>query len=99
MESAEPTFAGPVKAGRIDATVQQFAGTLSSALVPVVQASREISAGLRAVRPDELTVEFGVKLTARAGAILASGDGTCHLKVVLSWSRGAVGGLSAEPTQ
>lgn len=41
-------------------------------------------------RPDSLTVEFGVELTARTGAVvsvLAEGGGTAHVKVTASWGR------------
>lgn len=36
---------------------------------------------------DELTVEFGVKLTAEAGALIAKTAGEGHLKVVAKWNK------------
>jgi Trypsin-co-occurring domain 1 len=41
-------------------------------------------------RPDSLTVEFGIEITARTGAvlsILAEGGGTAQVKVTASWDR------------
>lgn len=41
-------------------------------------------------RPDSLTVEFGIEITARTGAvlsILAEGGGTAQVKVTASWER------------
>ena len=39
------------------------------------------------VRPDEVQVEFGVKLNAEAGAVIAKTGVEGHLKVKLTWGR------------
>lgn len=78
--------AGPVKAGRVADAIQDMQGTLRAALVPVVRASREALAELRAAGPDEVKVEFGVRLSAAAGAVLTKGEAGGHLKVTLGWS-------------
>jgi len=37
-------------------------------------------------RPDEVHVEFGLELTAKAGnALLISGEGSAHLRVEMTW--------------
>jgi hypothetical protein len=41
-------------------------------------------AGL-ATRPDEVGVEFGLKLTLKAGAVIASTEGEAHIQVSLTW--------------
>jgi Trypsin-co-occurring domain 1 len=41
------------------------------------------------VRPDTVTVEFGVELTGKAGAILVASAASAHLKVSLTWNPGA----------
>ncbi|NUT94680.1 MAG: hypothetical protein HOY78_21935 [Saccharothrix sp.] len=38
-------------------------------------------------RPDEVQVEFGVKLNAEAGAVIAKTGVEGHLKVKLTWGR------------
>lgn len=41
-------------------------------------------------RPDSLTVEFGVEITARTGtvlSVLAEGGGTAQVKVTATWDR------------
>jgi Trypsin-co-occurring domain 1 len=41
-------------------------------------------------RPDSLTVEFGIEITARTGAVLsvlAEGGGAAQVKVTASWDR------------
>lgn len=36
-------------------------------------------------QPDEIGVEFGLKLTAEAGAVLASAGAEANYKVILKW--------------
>jgi len=36
-------------------------------------------------QPDEVTVEFGIQLSGRFGAIIASGQAQAHLTVTLRW--------------
>ncbi|MFI1438055.1 CU044_2847 family protein [Streptomyces fructofermentans] len=42
--------------------------------------------------PDSVEIEFGVKLTAEAGALIAKGAAEAHLVVKLSWSPGSPDG-------
>jgi Trypsin-co-occurring domain 1 len=47
-------------------------------------------------RPDSLTVEFGVEITMRTGAVLsvlAEGGGTAQVKVTATWDRPNAAGL------
>ncbi len=37
--------------------------------------------------PDEIEVEFGIKLSAGAGAVLASAGGEANYKMTLTWKR------------
>ncbi|WP_304364726.1 CU044_2847 family protein, partial [Streptomyces viridosporus] len=48
------------------------------------------------LKPDTVELEFGVKLTAEAGAIIAKGSAEGHLVVKLSWSPGQ-GGADTGP--
>jgi hypothetical protein len=61
--------------------------SLEAALQKIKPAASAVVATLRdlADSPDEITVEFGVKLSAKAGAILASADAEANYKVTLSW--------------
>lgn len=89
VEAADgPAGPGPVKAGRAGDLVEEVSVALRAALRPVVAASREVLAELRDAGPDEVKVEFGVKLSASAGAVLTKGAAECHLKVTLGWSGG-----------
>ncbi|MBF0306068.1 MAG: hypothetical protein HQL41_10530 [Alphaproteobacteria bacterium] len=49
--------------------------------------ARAVMAQIEKVAPNEATVEFGLKLTGKAGVILASAEAESHLKVTLKWTR------------
>ncbi|MFJ4898960.1 CU044_2847 family protein [Streptomyces sp. NPDC088727] len=57
----------------------------------VTSVARSLAVPLRAVRPDEVSVEFGIELTAKSGRIvglLADGEATGAIKVTLTWNGG-----------
>jgi hypothetical protein len=61
--------------------------TLESALAHVTPALKSVAGKLRDLSPDDLTVEFGLTLTAETGVIVAKGGTEVHFKVTLAWSR------------
>jgi hypothetical protein len=85
-----PEGSGPVQAGRTaDAIARgavEAAQTLETALEPVVAMARVTLEALARVRPSEVTVEFGVELSAEAGAIVSKAGGSCQLTVTLTWT-------------
>ncbi|MGW5304510.1 CU044_2847 family protein [Streptomyces griseoluteus] len=87
---------------RVEASVE----SLHSLITGV---ARSLSGPLSAVRPDEVSVEFGIELTAKAGKVvglLADGEAKAALTVTLTWNGGppepgvtpAGGGREAGPT-
>ncbi|MFF5273124.1 CU044_2847 family protein [Streptomyces sp. NPDC000133] len=57
----------------------------------VTGVARSLAGPLRAVQPDEVSVEFGIELTAKAGKVvglLADGEAKGAIKVTLTWSGG-----------
>jgi len=57
----------------------------------VTGVARSLAQPLRAVRPDEVSVEFGIELTAKAGKVvglLADGEAKAAITVTLTWSHG-----------
>ncbi|MGQ4487820.1 CU044_2847 family protein [Streptomyces sp. SAS_281] len=57
----------------------------------VTGVARSLAVPLRAVRPDEVSVEFGIELTAKSGKIvglLADGEAKGAITVTLTWSGG-----------
>jgi len=66
--------------------VRTFENALDSVRSAAESALRVFRDG--ALRPDSLELEFGVKLSAEAGAVIAKGAAEGHLVVKLSWSPG-----------
>jgi hypothetical protein len=47
---------------------------------------------LRAAKPSEVSLTFGIKLTAEAGAVIARTAGQCNFAVTLRWQEDGAGG-------
>lgn len=71
----------------------QAASTFEGALDGVRAAAQSALRVFRdgSLKPDSVELEFGVKLTAEAGAVIAKGSAEGHLVVKLSWSPGETG--------
>ena len=80
---------GPAQAARtFEAALEGVRAAASSAL----RVFRDGS-----LRPDAVEIEFGVRLSAEAGAVIAKGTTEGHLVVKLSWSPGQASGQPAVP--
>jgi hypothetical protein len=71
---------GPAQAART------FEGALGGVRAAAESALRVFRDG--SLRPDAVELEFGVKLSAETGAVIAKGAAEGHLIVRLSWSPG-----------
>ncbi|MFF3389616.1 CU044_2847 family protein [Streptomyces sp. NPDC002669] len=74
-----------------DNTLTRAGRTFDSALTGMRSAAESALAVFRdgALKPDGVELEFGVKITAEAGAVIAKSAVEGHLLVKLSWSPGA----------
>lgn len=83
---------GPAQAART------FEGALDGVRAAAAAALRVFRDG--SLRPDAVEIEFGVRLSAEAGAVIAKGSAEGHLVVKLSWSpeRTPGGRTAPEPT-
>ncbi|MFF1272872.1 CU044_2847 family protein [Streptomyces marokkonensis] len=79
---------GPAQAART------FEGSLDGVRAAAESALRVFRDG--ALKPDAVELEFGVKLTAEAGAVIARGAAEGHLVVKLSWAPGTTPGTDGE---
>ncbi|MGW8883962.1 CU044_2847 family protein [Streptomyces sp. NPDC055749] len=71
--------------------VDQVQARVESLTGIVTSVARSLAEPLRAVRPDEVSVEFGIELTAKAGKVvglLADGEAKGGIKVTLTWNGG-----------
>jgi hypothetical protein len=89
VEVAEPS-GGAITRGRTaevvveaGATLEQVLGRLGPALKGIVTQIREA-----AERPDEVEVEFGVKLSADSNVIIARAGGEANFRIALKWVEG-----------
>jgi hypothetical protein len=88
----EDSHGGVQRASTMD-TVRQATQTFEDALDRIRPAAAAIIGRLRSLAdpPDQVGVEFGVKLSAEAGAFIASASSEANFKVTLSWKRNEKG--------
>jgi NTP-dependent ternary system trypsin peptidase co-occuring protein len=86
VEEDEP---GIERASRIDDLVIKGSQSLEAALEGIRSAANVTLAKLRNVAeaPDEVEVQFGVRLNAQAGAVIAKTEAEGHLQVRMAWKR------------
>lgn len=61
--------------------------SLERSLDQLKPAMSAVTDRLRAMSPDEFTVEFGLTLGAESGLVVAKGSGEVHFAVTLSWHK------------
>jgi hypothetical protein len=81
--------------GAVQAT-RTFEGSLEGVRAAAESALRVFRDG--SLRPDSVEIEFGVKLTAEAGALIAKSAVEGHLVVKLAWSPGQSDGSGSAGT-
>jgi hypothetical protein len=69
--------------------IEKAEGTFDSVMHAVRAVTRGVSAQVEdfVQRPDVLVVEFGVELSAQAGAIITAAGASAQLKVSLTWNK------------
>jgi hypothetical protein len=86
--AAEDAPAGLGLASSTEDKVKKARETLESALDHVTPALEVVAGKLKSLSPDEVTVEFGLTLTAETGVVVAKGGAEVHFTVTLAWARG-----------
>ncbi len=84
VPSGELSYTDTGFTDRVEAQVESLQSVVTSV-------ARSLAAPLRAVGPDEVSVEFGIELTAKAGKVvglLADGEAKAGIKVTLTWNSG-----------
>jgi hypothetical protein len=91
LVQVDEAAAGPVTRGLGDRRLvtEQAHQTFEQAIARVQPAAQALISRLRALAdtPDEVGVEFGLELSAEAGAFIAAASSTANFKVTLSWRR------------
>ena len=88
VEVDMPEEPGMVPAARGE-VVQRAQQTFEAALEKIRPAAQAIIRKLRGLHdpPDEIEVEFGLKMSAEAGAMVAAAGVEANYKVTLTWRR------------
>jgi len=83
----QPAGGATVRGLRTQQVIEQADRTFEKALQTVREVARGVLGQLEglAVMPAEVTVEFGIELTASTGAVLVAAGSTAQLKVGLTW--------------
>ncbi|MFE6521841.1 CU044_2847 family protein [Streptomyces sp. NPDC057794] len=86
----------PIRRPRPADDVTGAADTLRSAVDRVRPAVSDIVDSLRSMprRPDRITLEFGVKVTAEAGVVVARTAAEAHFTVGVEWDAASVAGTT-----
>ncbi|MGA4845563.1 CU044_2847 family protein [Streptomyces sp. G5(2025)] len=100
VDSRDPGFRSVSRRGdggeihEVEGRFESALGHVRGAALSALRTFRE-----RALDPDAIELEFGVKLTAAAGAVIAKTSTEGHLTVRLSWSRERQEPRAALPAQ
>lgn len=78
--------AGIERAGRLDQVVKAKE-RLGETLEQIKPLAQTVMAKLHGLSSDEIGVEFGIKLSAKAGIILASAESEANITVRLTWRK------------
>lgn len=86
VDEPEPE-GGVVRAARPGEIAAKAGQTFEAALERIKPAAGAIIAKLRSLSdpPDELEIEFGLKMSAEAGAVVAAAGAEANYKVTLTW--------------
>ncbi|MEW2574856.1 CU044_2847 family protein [Streptomyces syringium] len=71
------------------AVIERAEGAFESVMGAVRAVTRGVATQVEdsVQRPDVLTVEFGIELSAQAGAVITAAGASAHLKVSLTWNK------------
>jgi len=86
--ATEPGFGMRAATPLVDRLADQAERSLQAALDTVTRTAQAVAEKLRSMvtSPQEVTVEFGVKLDCKGSAIIASGGAEANFKVALKWT-------------
>ena len=89
VEVEEDPGPGTVRAGRPGEIAERAQETFESALGSVRPAAEALLARLSDLseRPEEVSVKFGITLSAQVGAVIASTHAAANFEVTLKWRR------------
>jgi hypothetical protein len=96
----EPDSGGTVRAGR-EETIERAKETFEEALHRILPVATSVVEKLRSIgsKPDAIEVNFGINLSTRAGAFIASAAAEANFGVMVRWSGTSNETTSAEESR
>ena len=88
----------PAARRRPDQVVAVAKESVEEAIDQIKPGIEAVAARLKAMAADEVTVEFGLVLSAEGGAIIVKGSAEVHFTVTLAWKQQGAGGKTARST-
>ncbi|MFI9818673.1 CU044_2847 family protein [Saccharothrix variisporea] len=96
----EQDYDGPVRAGRrLDEALGVVDQTLEAGVDNARRLARAVAqkiGNMPDFRPDKVTVEVGLKVTAEAGVVIAKSGVEAHVKITAEWQRANLPSVPAE---
>lgn len=86
VDEAESDY-GTMEVGRPSEVAEKAKQSFEHAIDKIKPVADAVLRKLRDLQPDGLEVEFGVKLSAEAGAFLASAASEANFKIKMTWER------------
>jgi hypothetical protein len=96
-ESTVASFEIEPAEGFFPAGADTIAGRVRDAVEPAVRAARAVLDRVEEVRPDQVEVKFGIKVSGGANWLVARAATEGNFEVTLTWTPGAAHGGKAEP--
>ena len=75
----------------VPAGPEQVLGRVREATDPAIEAAKAVLDKAKEVRPDEVELKFGIKVSGGASWLVAKAAGEANFEVVLTWKRPASG--------
>ncbi|QNP66043.1 CU044_2847 family protein [Streptomyces genisteinicus] len=88
VELPDEQGSGVIRARRGDELFETSADTFESGMARVQRVAATMLERLADLprRPDHIRAEFGLRITAEAGVVVAKGSGEAHILLELEWS-------------
>ncbi|WP_405849108.1 CU044_2847 family protein [Streptomyces sp. NBC_01518] len=98
IREVDETLVRVGRGGRSIARAERSLGQMLDTVRPVAESFVGRFRGL-ANAPDEITLEFGVSLSAEADVVIASTATAANFSVSLTWNRSDAGGANGDTSQ
>jgi hypothetical protein len=87
IDDTDITGVGPQRVSRKgDTLIAELDQSLEQALASTRPAAQAVLDTFRTISPDHISIEFGLRLDASAGAVIAKAGIEAHFNITLNWT-------------